>query len=199
MLSGLPDLNLLIRQMRAMTGKETPDSCILVPGMFRFATLQEILSLIAPRPVLLLNAVDGPPRYAIDLYRMAGVATDLSYVAENDAIPTARYAMYAWLARRLQQRSELTGFTPSPQPAVPVPVQLQTHGAGPPRSTAHGDIGAVAQQAFRSAARGRAIDLRPRLSFRPTRICSWQQEGEFVSADWHRNTRDRLASGTDRV
>jgi hypothetical protein len=78
--------------------------------------------------MLLLNTAGGPPQHATDLYRMAGAAANLSYAEESDASATARYAAYAWLARHLQQRPELTGFTPSSEPIAPVAVELQTSG-----------------------------------------------------------------------
>jgi hypothetical protein len=127
MLSGLPDLHTMVRQMRALNGKDNPDHCTLVPGLFRFVTIQRLVSLIAPRPLLVLHAVDGPLQDAMEVYRMAG-ATEPGYTAGHDASPTGQFRVYSWLARHLQQRQDVNAFTPSRQSAAPFPVELQTQG-----------------------------------------------------------------------
>ena len=109
-LNGAPDFTSVIKELREFKSNQIPDSCLLVPGMLRHATSQEVLSLIAPRPLLLMNAADGPLRYAMDLYRMGGDGVNIHYLAESAWTPSATFGASAWLARHLKLRSDLTDF-----------------------------------------------------------------------------------------
>jgi hypothetical protein len=77
-----------------------------------------------PRPLLLMNAADGPLRYALDLYRMGGAGASIFNVAENSWTSTAHYRTYAWLARHLQRRSDLEDFVPPDKGDEPLARQL---------------------------------------------------------------------------
>ena len=90
-LDGAPDFTSVIKDLRGLPSNQPPDSCLLLPGILRYAASQEVLSLIAPRPLLLVNAADGPLRYATDLYRMAGEGANLNHVAESGWTSSARF------------------------------------------------------------------------------------------------------------
>jgi hypothetical protein len=122
-LNGAPDFALMIKELRALKN-ELPDSCILVPGTLRYAASQELLSLIMPRPLLLMNAADGPLRYALDLYGMGGAGASMYHVAENAWTSTAHYRTYAWLVRHLQHRPDLADFVPPDKGDEPLARQL---------------------------------------------------------------------------
>ncbi|HYI96843.1 MAG TPA: hypothetical protein VEX68_25095 [Bryobacteraceae bacterium] len=122
--SGAPDFPSLIKELRDLKPGQLPDSCVLVPGILRHAESQEVLSLIAPRPLLLMNAAEGPLRYATDLYRMGGEGANIHHVAESAWTSSATFIASAWLARYLLHRSDLTNFVPPANADEPLVLQL---------------------------------------------------------------------------
>jgi hypothetical protein len=123
-LDGAPDFATVIKELRGVTSNEPPDTCLLLPGILRSAASQEILSLIASRPLLLVNAADGPLRYAAELYRLAGEGGDLSHIEDTAWTSSARSSAYTWLARHLNHRTHLTDFHAPVTPDEPAPLQL---------------------------------------------------------------------------
>ena len=123
-LNGAPDFTSVIKELPQLKSNQLPDSCLLIPGMLRHATSQEVLSLIAPRPLLLMNAADGPLRYATDLYRMGGDGTNIHHIPESAWTSPATFNASAWLARHLKLRSDLTDFVLPAKPAEPSALQL---------------------------------------------------------------------------
>ncbi|MBM4048578.1 MAG: hypothetical protein FJ279_26040 [Planctomycetes bacterium] len=91
--------------------------CEMVPGILRFGEMVDVLSLIAPRPLILINGIhDGGAGFQVDdmraqfpklkrVYELLG-AGDRVAKCEIDLghgyYPTMREVMYAWFRRWLQ-------------------------------------------------------------------------------------------------
>lgn len=130
-LDGAPDFLSLVKELRASTADQLPDSCVLIPGVLRHAASQEVLALIAPRPLLLLNAAEGPRQYATDLYRMAGEAVSIHHISESGWTSPARLAACGWLARQLKLRSDLADFVPPAQVDKPSTLKVMSDAVSP--------------------------------------------------------------------
>jgi hypothetical protein len=124
LLDGAPDFKSIIETLRTPEA-EPLDSCELLPGIFRYAATEELLGLIAPRPLLLLNPADRPLAYATELYRWSTGVEKLQYRPENDWVPTARFAIYSWLARWIEVSAPMTDFREPEEWLEPVTVPLQ--------------------------------------------------------------------------
>jgi hypothetical protein len=71
-----------------------------------------------------MNAADGPLRYATELYGLGGAGTNIYHVTESEWTSTARYSAYAWLARHLQGRSDVTNFVLAAEADEPITLQV---------------------------------------------------------------------------
>ncbi|MCC6293279.1 MAG: acetylxylan esterase [Bryobacterales bacterium] len=104
------------------------EHCHFVPGLITFADNHELLAMIAPRPVLVINSATDPgfvagtlTDYGRDLYAAHGMAARFGYF--ND--PTSghgyqqrkREAAYGWFLRHLMGRGD-----GSPSPEGPVDI-----------------------------------------------------------------------------
>jgi hypothetical protein len=127
-LDGAPDFASLLKELRLLRSDQLPDPCLLLPGILPHAASHEILSLIAPRPLLLVNAADSPLRYATDLYRMAGEGANLNSIADSGWTSSARFIASTWLARHLQHRSDFTDFHPPMKADEPSLLRLTSVG-----------------------------------------------------------------------
>ena len=91
--------------------------CECIPGMMRFANVPDVLSLIAPRPLLIVSGVKDPgftilrARKAYlrvrEVYRRLGAEDRVAMVevyAGHGYLGGMRAAMYRWLAKWLQGR-----------------------------------------------------------------------------------------------
>lgn len=127
---GGPDFREQLRSMRALRGKDLPDTCALIPGLLRYAATEELLALIAPRPILAIQSAPGVAEYATDLYRSFGAAGKLRQLQETGSAREIRLESYRWFARWLQERPDLSSFAETDSAAIqPVEVQLP---AAPP-------------------------------------------------------------------
>lgn len=106
---GVPDLRQEIRRLRSMGQEGKTDTCYLIPRLFQYASTEELLALIAPRPLLAFTPSPTPFEYAIGLYRSFGSGERI-YSREGELDAAARYAIYAWLLRWLQNQQELRDF-----------------------------------------------------------------------------------------
>jgi hypothetical protein len=124
LLEGAPDFKSVIRDLRSIASDQLPDSCYLLPGILQYAATEELLSLIAPRPLLLINAAAGPLEYATDVYRSSGQREKVSHVVESGWTAAARFAAYAWLARSLEGRPDVSDLREPDVPPDPVRLEL---------------------------------------------------------------------------
>ena len=74
-----------------------PDNCDLVPGLLRYAATEELLALIPPRPLLLINPNAKTLDYVTNLYRGAGAIDNIS---DREASHWLAHAQI-WLKRHL--------------------------------------------------------------------------------------------------
>lgn len=128
LLDGAPDFTRIISEFRALDPQQAPDSCTLIPGILHYATTEELLALIVPRPVLLMNSAPRSLDYATNLYRMNGGVERLHYQTQDTWNATARFAAYAWLAKWLQGQSDMKTFREPVElfePAVVQPKRLE--------------------------------------------------------------------------
>ncbi len=95
-----------IRRMRDdRSGK--PDLCELVPGIVKYCDLQELLALVAPRPVLAINPGPDLSDYVTDLFGAFNSAGKLIRLDADAWGTESRHATYHWLARWLEGRADL--------------------------------------------------------------------------------------------
>ena len=120
--NGFPDFASVVKEIHVPSLGTVIDPCILLPGILRIANSHELAALIVPRPLLMINGSDGPLRYAIDLYRMAGAYSNLSHDEASSWTSNAEYAIRRWLARHLLKIAELKDPTPS---IIEIPVVTQ--------------------------------------------------------------------------
>lgn len=127
--NGAPDLRFVVRQWRALPSGQFPDSCALLPGILKFAASEELLSLIAPRPLLLFHAEPAPSEYATDVYRAGASLDRLRQAADEEWTMASRSATSSWLAEWLRSS---TATNASQEPVgwpQPLPVTLGPYAA----------------------------------------------------------------------
>lgn len=76
LLDGAPDYRSIIERLR------------LLPGILCYAATEELLSLIAPRPLLLLDPANRPLEYVTELYRGSTGVDRLQHCAEKEWTPS---------------------------------------------------------------------------------------------------------------
>ena len=122
---GGPDFREQLRSMRALRGKDLPDTCALIPGLLRYAATEELLALIAPRPMLTIQSSPTVAEYTMELYRSFGAAANLQQLPETGSVRESRFAAYRWFARWLQDRPDISSFTEIHTAMIqPIEVQL---------------------------------------------------------------------------
>ncbi len=128
-LNGFPDFASVVQEIRVPAPGAVIDPCILLPGILKTANSHELAALIGPRPLLVINGSDGPLRYAVDLYRMAGAYSNLSQDASSSWTSSAEFATRRWLARHFLKIAELTDARASII-ETPVAIHLRSTGNG---------------------------------------------------------------------
>jgi hypothetical protein len=124
LLDGAPDFKSIIETLR-VPDLESLDSCALLPGILRYAATEELLTLIAPRPLLLLHPADRPLAYVTELYRWSAGVDKLQFRPEKDWVPSARFATYSWLARWADNGADLIDFREPQESLQPNIIPLQ--------------------------------------------------------------------------
>ncbi len=122
--NGAPDFSSVISELRVLDPSKTVDTCELIPGMLRYAATEELLALVVPRPLLLLNPAQRPLDYVLSLYRSSGAGQELYHDTGNERSSNTRFTVYAWLAKSLQSVANLTAVREPTELAEPTVVQL---------------------------------------------------------------------------
>jgi hypothetical protein len=120
---GAPNLKDEISRMRTLHGKDVTDSCALVPGLVQYAGAEQLLSLIAPRPVLVVNPSKTVIDYVSQVFRVVGSEEKVYSIETNDALER-RYAAYRWFGKWLRPRSDAYGFSEGDASATPARLQF---------------------------------------------------------------------------
>jgi hypothetical protein len=147
---GIPDFAEELSRLRASGGNEAPDGCLLIPGLLGYAAAEEMVAMIAPRPLFVLGAEPRLAEYGNDLYRSFGslASFEPSAAASQREV---RFAAYRWFARWLQDRPDLPGFTEA-EPTGP----LQPADLPEPRA-----VSSPARVPFSRAVLDRLLGVRP--------------------------------------
>ncbi len=87
--------------------REPRDGAWIVPGMAHYANTHELLALVAPRPLLLVDAAGPISDYAANTYGMIKAGSAVSLFEEGGDGPgysrATRQAAYGWFVRWLNQ------------------------------------------------------------------------------------------------
>jgi dienelactone hydrolase len=151
--------------------------CEVLPGGLSYATTGDLLAMIAPRPLLVINASQdalqfspGEARksldYARERFRLLGVPGKLAHLvvdSGHDYNQAMREAMYGWLERWLHGKGD---GSPVPEPAIVLEEieALRCYPQGTPRPASVATIPAfaLAEGRARLAALPPAPDHAPR-------------------------------------
>jgi hypothetical protein len=123
-LDGFSDIAEEIRRTRAAAPIESPDLCDIVPGLLQFATTEDLIAVVAPRPILTQNGARRILVYAKDLYRAFGVGGNIrdigSMTGDGVSIAAIRDWMSSWLKLPvdIEQR-------PREESSLPEPISIQ--------------------------------------------------------------------------
>jgi cephalosporin-C deacetylase-like acetyl esterase len=124
-----------LEQLQAVRERDWYDAkehCHFVPGLFRYANNQEFLAMVAPRPLLIIAALQDESfpipgnravaQYGRELYGTLGVGGKVGYFEdEQDGHgyqKTKREAAYGWFLRWLKDEGD---GSPVPEPVFEVP------------------------------------------------------------------------------
>ena len=104
------DLFELIHRMRVVNWNEADDHCQLVPGILRYANIQELIAMVAPRALMMIGGADFREiyDYAQRLYQNFGVSGKISRF-ESDGVgygKQRREAAYGFFLRALMNRGD---------------------------------------------------------------------------------------------
>lgn len=121
---GAPELKEYLHSIRLAPASELPDTCNLVPGLLKYAGAQDLLAMVAPRPLLAIGPAPGVVNHVIDIYRSLGAFGKLEQVLEPESARESRYAAYRWFARWLQNRDELPSVPETSTTSPSVDLQL---------------------------------------------------------------------------
>ena len=72
LIDAVPDIKEQLEELRMSDRGGLPESCLLIPGFLRFARTQELLALIVPRSILIVNPPQTVLDYATQLYGTGG-------------------------------------------------------------------------------------------------------------------------------
>jgi hypothetical protein len=97
-----PDLRSVIAHLRDLRGDEIPDACYFVPGLVRYAAPEQLIAMIAPRPLLEVKFSTPVLNYSNEIYSSYGREEYLRQVSVPEPSDQLNYEACMWLTRWLR-------------------------------------------------------------------------------------------------
>jgi dienelactone hydrolase len=152
---GTSDFYKQIHFVRANDWYQANEHCHFIPGLLQFADNHEFVAMVAPRPLLIINATEdlgfpigGVHEYGAALYRSFGTPAQIAYFEDASTghgyQQKKREAAYGWFLRWLMQRGDGSPYPEPPTETLPFDAaELRCFEDGKKRPAGPGMIAAV--------------------------------------------------------